>query len=198
MIRRLALALALAAAARAADLPVPPSSNPEALRWYTQLKMHYLPKESGFLSIIAASEQLTEVHGKRIPVQGQVFYMLTSELPANYLHWLESDDTQILIEGGPVDYYVFHPDGSAEKFTMGRDVEHGQVLVIPVHGGCYKALRLHPGASYVLLANCLSPEWTPDRVRIGEGRDFISRYQGKAPWATEAFLRELIGTNWKP
>jgi predicted cupin superfamily sugar epimerase len=65
---------------------------------------------------------MTEVHGKPIPVQGQVYYMLTRELPANYLHWLESDDTQILIEGGPVDYYVFHPDGRAEMFTMGRDV----------------------------------------------------------------------------
>lgn len=177
---------------------MPPAGNPQALHWYSALKMHYLPKESGFLAIIGASEQMTPVHGKSIPVQGQVYYMLTSELPANYLHWLESDDTQILIDGGPVDYYVFHPDGRAEMFTLGRDVEKGEVLVIPVHGGCYKALRLHPGVPFVLLANCLSPEWTPDRVRIGEGSAFIEKYQGKAPWATAAFLRELIGPNWKP
>ncbi len=198
MKRRLALLLPLAWACHAGDAPVPPSSNPAALRWYTDLKMHYLPKESGFLGIIGASEQMTEVHGKPIPVQGQVYYMLTSELPSNYLHWLESDDTQILIEGGPVDYFVFHPDGRAEKFTLGLDVEHGQVPVIPVHGGCYKALRLHPGAPYVLLANCLSPDWTADRVRIGEGAAWIAKYKGAAPWATEDFLRGLIGPNFKP
>lgn len=198
MIRRLALVFFLPAAALLAEDPVPPASNPSALRWFEQLKMHYLPKESGFLALIDASEQTVEVHGKMIPVQGQVYYMLTSELPANYLHWLESDDTQILIEGGPVDYFVFHPDGRAEMFTMGRDTEHGQVLVIPVHGGCFKALRLHAGARYVLLANCLSPDWTADRVRIGAGADFVSKYKGKAPWATEDFLKELIGPNWKP
>ena len=198
MIRRLSLLLLLAGAARAGAAPVHPASNAAARRWFSELRMHYLPEESGFLSVISASEQMTEAHGRMIPVQSQVYYMLTGELPANYLHWLESDDTQILIEGGPVDYYVFHPDGKAEMFTMGRDTGHGQVLVIPVPGGCFKALRLRPGASYVLLANCLSPGWAPDRVRIGAGADFIAKYRGRAPWATEAFLRELIGPNWKP
>jgi hypothetical protein len=32
-----------------------------------------------------------------------------------------------------------------------------------VAGGCWKALRLRDGASYALMANTLSPEFTPDR-----------------------------------
>ena len=46
------------------------------------------------------------------------------------------------------------------------------------------------------MANALSPEFTPDRVRIGEGADWIKRYAGTAPWATEEFLRAMIGPNW--
>jgi hypothetical protein len=46
------------------------------------------------------------------------------------------------------------------------------------------------------LVNILSPEWTPDRVKIGGGADFIARYAGRAPWATETALRELIGPNF--
>ena len=176
----------------------PPPSNPQALRWFTKLKMHYLEKESGFLSLISSSDQKVEVHGKRIAVQSQVYYMLSSELPVNYLHWLESDDTHILLDGGPVDYFVFHPDGRVEEFTMGRDVAAGQVLVVPVPGGCWKALRLHPGAGFALMANALSPEWTADRVKIGAGADWIAKYRGNAPWATEAFLKELIGPNAAP
>jgi hypothetical protein len=45
------------------------------------------------------------------------------------------------------------------------------------------------------MANVLSPEWTPDRVKIGAGPEFIRRYRATAPWATDAFLRELIGPN---
>ncbi len=193
MMRRLACLFALAAPL-AAQTP----SYPEARRWIADLGMHVLPGESGYLSLIATSDQKVEVHGKRLAVQSQVYYLLTRELPINYLHWLESDDTHVLIDGGPVDYFVFHPDGRLERFTLGRDVAAGQVPVVPVPGGCWKALRLHPGAGYALMANALSPEWTPERVRIGAGPAWIERYRGKAPWATEAFLRQLIGPNLSP
>ncbi len=193
------LVLALGLASRAfAGQGEPAPSDPQARKWIADLGMHVLPKESGYLSLIATSDQKAQVHGRLLAVQSQVYYMLTRELPVNYLHWLEPDDTHILLDGGPVDYFVFHPDGRAEKFTLGRDVAAGQRLVVPVPGGCWKALRLHPGAGFALMANALSPEFTPDRVRIGEGAAWIERFKGAAPWATEAFLRELIGPNFQP
>jgi len=75
-------------------------------------------------------------------------------------------------------------------------VAHGQRPLVAVPGGCWKALKLHDGASYALMANALSPEFTPDRVHIGAGPAWIARFKGKAPWATPEFLRELIGPNW--
>jgi uncharacterized protein len=162
------------------------------------LKLEVLPKEAGYLGIIGKSAQVVTVKGRPLAVQSQNYYMLTREQPINYLHWLASDDTHILIEGGPVDYFIFHPDGRAEKLTLGMDLAHGERPVIAVPGGCWKALRLRDGASYALMANTLSPEFTPDRVRIGEGPVWLKRYEGKAPWANETMLRRLIGPNWKP
>jgi uncharacterized protein len=173
----------------------PVTSDPQAERWISLLKMAYLPGESGYLSLISSSAIRTTVHGRPIAVQSQVYYMLTRELPINYLHWLEGDDTHILLDGGPVDYFIFHPDGRAEKIVLGKDVAAGQTLVVPVPGGCWKALRLHAGAGFALMANVLSPEWTPDRVKIGADAAWIAKYRGAAPWATDAFLRELIGPN---
>jgi predicted cupin superfamily sugar epimerase len=138
------------------------------------------------------------VDGRPLAVQSQNYYMLTRERPINYLHWLASDDTHILIEGGPVDYFIFHPDGRAEKVTLGMDLVGGERPVVAVPGGCWKALRLRDGARDALMANTLSPEFTPDRVRIGEGAAWLKRYAGKTPWAGETMLRELIGPNWKP
>jgi len=161
------------------------------------LQLKLLPGESGYLGIIGKSAQVAVVDGHSLAVQSQNYYMLTRGQPINYLHWLASDDTHILIEGGPVDYFIFHPGGRAEKLTLGMDLAAGERPVIAVPGGCWKALRLRDGAGYALMANTLSPEFTPDRVRIGEGSAWLKRYTGKAPWASEKMLRELIGPNWK-
>jgi predicted cupin superfamily sugar epimerase len=198
MLRRTAGILILCVGCAYAEAPVSLPSDPLAREWIAALRMQVLPKESGYLSLIATSTQPVQVRGRTLPAQSQIYYLLTRELPINYLHWLESDDTHILLDGGPVDYFIFHPDGRVEKITLGKDVSAGQVLVVPVPGNCWKALKLHPGAGYALMANVLSPGFTPDRVRIGEGAAWITKYRGAAPWATEAFLRELIGPNYLP
>jgi len=163
-----------------------------------KLHLTVLPKESGYLGIIGVSSQTVTVDGKQLAVQSQNYYMLTRERPINYLHWLVPDDTHILIEGGPVDYFIFHPDGRAEKVTLGMDLSAGQRPVVAVPGGCWKALKLHDGASYALMANTLSPEFTPDRVKIGAGPDWVKRFTNTAPWATAEALRQFIGPNWTP
>ncbi len=160
------------------------------------LKLHPLPKESGYLGIIGVSAQTVHIGRRTLAVQSQNYYMLTRDRPINYLHWLASDDTHILVEGGPVDYFIFHPDGRTEKVTLGNDLAAGQRPVVAVPGGCWKALRLHEGAHYALMVNTLSPEFTPDRVKIGAGADWIKRYANTAPWATPEALVQLIGPNW--
>jgi uncharacterized protein len=164
------------------------------------LGLSILPKESGYLGIIGVSAQKVNVDGRALAVQSQNYYMLTRERPINYLHRLVPDDTHILIEGGPVDYFIFcpdgHPNGRAEKFTLGMNLAAGERPVVAVPGGCWKALRLRDGAAYALMANALSPEFTADRVKIGEGADWVKRFAGAAPWATPERLREFIGPNW--
>jgi len=109
------------------------------------LHLSVLPKESGYLGIIGRSAQIATVERRSLAVQSQNYYMLTRDRPINYLHWLVPDDTHILIEGGPVDYFIFHPDGRSEKVTLGLDLAAGQRPVVAVPGGCWKALRLRDG-----------------------------------------------------
>jgi predicted cupin superfamily sugar epimerase len=176
--------------------PLP--SDTRARELIATLHLEYLPGESGYFGLVSRSAQKVTVAGRENVAQSQIYYLLTSELPLNYLHWLAPDDTHVLIEGGPVDYFIFHPDGRTEKITLGRDVAAGQRLIVAVPGGCWKALRLHPGAHYALIANVLSPGWTPEGVKIGARADFITRFRNAAPWATASLLRELIGPNYDP
>jgi predicted cupin superfamily sugar epimerase len=173
-------------------------SDARARELIQTLHLTVLPKESGYLGIIGRSAQTVNVDGRALAVQSQNYYMLTRDRPINYLHRLVPDDTHILIEGGPVDYFIFHPDGRAEKVTLGTDLAAGQKPVVAVPGGCWKALKLRDGMSYALMANTLSPEFTPDRVKIGAGPDWVKRFTNAAPWATPNALRELIGPNWMP
>lgn len=192
------LSCGTASAQSAMPVTNPIGSAARARELIQSLQLKVLPKESGYLGIVGVSAQRVQVDGRALAVQSQNYYMLTEELPINYLHWLAPDDTHILIEGGPVDYYIFHPDGRAEMVTLGMDVARGERPIVAVPGGCWKALRLHKGAHYALMANALSPEFTPDRVKIGEGSAWVKKFAGSAPWATPEALKELIGPNWKP
>lgn len=192
------LALVLPATGGLGAPPTDPPTDPRAREIVTALKLAPLPGESGYFGVIGRSAQSVVSENRTLAAQSRIYYLLTRDRPVNYLHWLASDDTHILLEGGPVDYFIFHPDGHVEKLTLGRDLAAGQQLVIAIPGGCWKALKLHDGASYALMANVLSPEWTADRVKIGADSAFVARYRGAASWATADFLRELIGPNWQP
>jgi len=197
MRRHLIAALLLAAFLPLQAAP-PEGTGARAKELIRELQMHVLPKESGYLGLIGESAQKVSVAGHSLAVQSQVYYMLTRDRPINYLHWLAPDDTHILIEGGPVDYFIFCPGRKVKKVILGRDMSAGQRPLVAVPGGCWKALKLHRGVAYALMANALSPEFTPDRVKIGEGPEWVEKYAGSAAWATPAFLRELIGPNWIP
>jgi predicted cupin superfamily sugar epimerase len=173
-------------------------TDPRVVELIHTLDLKPLPKESGYLGLIGESAQSFPIGGRHLAIQSQVYYLLTRQRPINYLHWLQPDDTHVLIEGGPVDYFIFCPDRHVQKITLGRDVSRGQRPLVAVPGGCWKALVLSPAANYALMANALSPEFTPDRVHIGEGPHWVQKYAGAAAWATPDFLRKLIGPNWSP
>jgi predicted cupin superfamily sugar epimerase len=141
---RAAIAIGLLTAAVICGAAAAPVDNAEsdarARELIRLLHLQVLPKESGYLGIIGKSAQVVPADGRPLAVQSQNYYMLTRAHPINFLHWLASDDTHILIEGGPVDYFIFHPDGRAEKVTLGMDLAGGERPVVAVPGGCWKAL----------------------------------------------------------
>lgn len=162
-----------------------------------RLNLTHLDHESGFFAVEYVSAIEVEASDGRSPVSNAIYYALNQDQSQNHLHHLSSDDYHVLIEGGPADYFIFHPNARAEKYTLGRDVEYDQRLLIATPGGCAKAIRLHKDAHYLLVGSVVTPTYNPNRVSVGAGQSFIETYKGAADWATPDFLRSLIGPNWK-
>jgi predicted cupin superfamily sugar epimerase len=164
-----------------------------------ELNMEPLAGESGFIAYCARSAIEVLHDGKPFKANNSIYYLLNREQPINFLHWLFPDDTHVLCEGGPVDYYVFAPDNSVEHHVVGRDVSQGQRPMLMIPGGSWKALKLNSDVEFALMVTIITPQWTkdPDRIKIGAGQQFIDRYADRAPWATSDFLKELIGPNFQ-
>ncbi|WP_240954406.1 cupin domain-containing protein [Solimonas marina] len=187
----LAAALSLGGAAHADG---PPQT---AAQWIRQLGLQTLDGEGGFFRVLRVSGVEVRAADGRSPASNAIYYLLTPKDPQNHLHWLASDDYQVLIDGGPADYYLFYPDGHVEHRVMGHDVAAGQTPFVAVPADTTKAIVLRSGAPYVLVGSVVTPAWSPKRVRIGAGAAFVERYAGASDWATPAFLRTLIGPNFK-
>ena len=163
-----------------------------------QLGLNYLDQESGFYTKESISAIEVSAKDGKSPASNSIYYALTKEHPQNHLHWLLPDDYHILISGGPADYYIFHPDGTAEMHTLGLDVANEERPMVVTPGGSRKAVRLRLDSAFVLVGSVVTPAWNPDRVIVGAGPPFIDQFTDKAPWATPEFLKSLIGPNWNP
>ena len=162
----------------------------------TKFGLTQLDHESGFYSVENISNiEITASDGGS-PASNCIYYALTKECPQNHLHWLMPDDHHVLIAGGPADYFIFHPDNSAERKTLGLEIEDDQRPIVVSPGGAFKAIRLRPEAEFLLVGSVVTPAWTPERVKFGAGQEFIDRFKENATWATEEFLKSLIGPNW--
>jgi predicted cupin superfamily sugar epimerase len=168
-----------------------------------------LPAESGLIYAIDRSSLQVSLSSRTsnliLRAQSHIYYMLTSLFPNkpnlayNYLHSIDDgDDLHILVEGDSVDYYLFYNDGHVEHKILGHDYASGEVPIITTPGTiASKALRLRHGKNgFAFIVSVITPEWTPDRCRIGAGQLFLDTYVGKEEWCTEEFLKELIGPNW--
>ena len=161
-----------------------------------KLNLKFLNVEAGLFDVVRVSDIQVIAGDEHSPASNAIYLMLNQDQPINYVQWLYSDDYQVLIEGGPADYYLFYQDGTTEKITMGRDVAAGQRMIVPAPGGTAKAIILHDSAEYILMGSVLSPAWSPHRVRIGGDQAFVDKYRGSSDWASENFIKKLIGPNF--
>lgn len=140
----------------------PPGTHPRAAYWIEHLGLEVLEGESGWWTGRFRSAVEVSAAGGPSVACNAIYYLLEPSRPINAWHWLASDDTHVLIEGGPVEYVVATADGAVSRTI----VDAGANPMISVPAGSYKALRLTAADGYALIGSVVAPAWTPDRVRV--------------------------------
>lgn len=155
------------------------SPHPAAADWIARLDLSVLPGESGWWAPVHRSA--IDV-GTGSPACNAIYYLLEPSRPINAWHWLASDDTHVLIDGGPVEYVVVGPDGQVSTTVVSRLAQP----MITVPGGSHKALRLVDPDGFALMGSVVAPAWTPQGTVIGP-----PTIRSRPTWLTDQVMAEL-------
>lgn len=118
------------------------------------------------------------MHGQRA-IGTAIYYMVTPE-SFSTLHRLPGTEIFHFYLGDPVVMLQLHPDGSAQTFAMGHDLEAGQQLQAVVRGGVWQGLRLAEGGRWALLGTTMSPGFDYADYETGEREKLITQYPASA------------------
>ena len=132
-----------------------------------------------------------ETHRAKVPVTAAthagpraaataIYFLVTADAPATYLHRLLSDEVFHLYEGGPLDILRLHPDGTADVARLGLDLAAGQRPQVVIPAGAWFGTELAPGAPYCLVGCTVAPGFEFTDFELAAGPELATRYPSVA------------------
>lgn len=104
-----------------------------------------------------------------------IHYLLTEASPIGCWHLNRSDILHFHHSGAPLTYHLIHPDGRAESVTLGPDPYQGQVLMLAVPGGVWKATSLD-GGDHALISEAVAPGFDYADMTLGYADELANRF----------------------
>jgi predicted cupin superfamily sugar epimerase len=109
-----------------------------------------------------------------------IYFLVTADAPATYLHRLLSDEVFHLYEGGPLDILRLHPDGRSDVARLGIDLAAGERPQLVVPAGTWFGTELAPGAPYCLVGCTVAPGFEFADFALATGPELATRYPAAA------------------
>ena len=109
-----------------------------------------------------------------------IYFLVTDDAPATYLHRLLSDEVFHLYEGGPLDILRLHPDGSSDVQRLGTDLAAGERPQIVIPAGTWFGTELAAGAPFCLVGCTVAPGFDFADFELAGGTELAARYPAVA------------------
>ena len=119
-------------------------------------------------------------HGAARHASTAIYFLLTRDEPATYLHRLRSDELFHLYEGGPLDVLILPPDGRVDTPRLGRDLRAGERPQVVIPAGTWFGTELASEAAYVLFGCTVAPGFDFADFELAEGPELAARYPAAA------------------
>jgi hypothetical protein len=132
------------------------------------LGLQPLPGEGGWFrqtwvahDVLPASA-LHARYGRAKPSGTAIYYLLTDR-PDGFsaMHRLPTDEVYHFYLGDPVEQWLLHDDGRAERVVLGQDLTAGQRVQHVAPRGAWQGSRLVPGGRVALVGTTMAPGFDP-------------------------------------
>ena len=109
-----------------------------------------------------------------------IYFLVTSDEPATFLHRLISDEVFHLYEGGPLDIVRLFANGDSDVVRLGLDFAAGERPQAVIPAGTWFGTELSPGASHCLVGCTVAPGFDFADFELAEGPELARQYPAMA------------------
>ncbi len=104
-----------------------------------------------------------------------IYYLLTDDSPIDVLHLNKSDIIHYFHLGSPITYLVVDPEGILQKFTLGLDLNKGELPQLLIPGDYWKAAVLKKG-EFGLLGEAVAPGFDSRDREFADSKTFFQKF----------------------
>ncbi|HEX5070273.1 MAG TPA: cupin domain-containing protein [Vicinamibacterales bacterium] len=124
----------------------------------------------------APAEVDSRRHGGRRAASTAIYFLVTADEPATFLHRLLSDEVFHLYDGGPLEILRLSPDGTWDVAVLGMNLAAGERPQVIVPAGTWFGTVLGAGASHCLMGCTVAPGFEFGDFELARGPELQQRY----------------------
>jgi predicted cupin superfamily sugar epimerase len=139
----------------------------------------------GYVRVTFVSQQIIAPGGLPAPfadgrpLGSALYFLVTPEAPVR-LHRIRNDQLYHYYLGDPLEVFLLHTDGSAERVIVGPDLRAGQRVQLLIPGNTFHTARLIRPMGWFLGASTEWPGVVPADVEIGNLDELTGKYPAVA------------------
>jgi predicted cupin superfamily sugar epimerase len=139
------------------------------------------PERGAFAETYRAPLAIETARGPR-PASTAIYFLVTEEERATYLHRLRFDELFHLYEGGPLEVLLLPGDGGGpgEVKRLGRDLAAGERPQLVIPAGTWFGTELPPEVPFCLWGCTVAPGFDYADFELAEGPELAARHPAHA------------------